>query len=153
MKRNVLLLIDGDADTCAATLGAADVLKLEVRFARIARDVSELTQFALDDVAVIVLDYDPDVHGLSIAETFRQWSTPRPLVFVSSDESSHHALLLAGSTAKHLIKPVSSSRLAHAIGQLVEHDPECLCPSCDRWGHPYDERNGTSKHKPEKIAA
>jgi CheY-like chemotaxis protein len=140
MNRNVILLVDGDTDTCAATLTAADRLKFDVRFARIARDLSELTQFGFDDVSVIVLDYDPDVHGLAIAETLREWSPPRPLVFISSDETSHHHLMLAGKMTKHLIKPVSPTRLAHAIGQLTEHHPECACPSCDRWGHPSDER-------------
>ena len=152
MKPNVILLVDGDADTGAATLAAADSLRFDVRFVPITRDLSEITDFGLDDVAVIVLDYDPDVHGPAIAETLRQWSPPRPLVFISSDETSHHPMMLAGVRSKHLIKPASANRLAHAIGQLVGHDGECCCPNCDRWGHPF---NDSAKRIPsrEKVAA
>ncbi len=151
MKRNVILLVNGDADTCAATLAAADSMKLDVRFAEIRRDLSEINEVALDDVAVIVLDYDPDVHGREISDTLNQWSPPRPLVFISSNEHFCHPMLLAGRKAAHLMKPVTSGQIAHAI-DMVAPDSNCSERKCDRWGHPFNARSGLPVPNPEKVA-
>lgn len=149
MKRNVILLVDADADTCAATLVAAASVGFDVRFAQIERDLSELTEFSLDEVAVIVLDYDPDVHGLAIAELLDHWEPPRPVILLSSGDGVDHPLTLVGTNARHLTKPVTVPRLAHAIQTLVLHG----C-SCDRWGHPYNGgQNGFFIRKRDEVAA
>ena len=131
MKRNVILLIDADADTQAATLTAAQTAGLDVRAAQIERDLSEITQFELDDVAAIVLDYDPDVHGPAIAEELSQWLPPRPLIFISSEYE--HSLIFEGSATRHLTKPVSAAQIVHALDAILNQQP---AGNCDRWGHP-----------------
>jgi CheY-like chemotaxis protein len=135
MKRNIILLVDPDANTCAATLDAARTGGFEVRFAQIQRDLSELTEFGLDDIAAIVLDYDPDVHGSATSEMLVQWLPPRPLVFISSNEGPWHPPMLAGAPVKHLTKPVTAARLAHAIETLAAGTCHAESPCCDRWGH------------------
>ena len=133
MKRNVILLIDADPDTFAATLTAAHSAGFFVRVAQIQRDLSEITQFEIDDVAAIVLDYDPDVHGSAIAEQLRQCPPPRPLILISSEESFERPLIFERPTSGHLTKPVTVLQLAHAIEKVLHHELDC-----DRRGYPTD---------------
>jgi CheY-like chemotaxis protein len=140
MNRNVILLVDADPETCAATLTAARTAGFDVRFGQIQRDLSEITEFGLDDIAVIVLDYDPDVHGPTVAEALAQWLPPRPLIFISSDGVVRRPRMPAGGAAKHLTKPVTSEQLALAIGTVASAS-EAQAPCCDRWGHPCSNRD------------
>lgn len=153
MNSNVVLLVDADADTCALTLDAAKTLGLEVRFAQIERDLSELTQISLDDVAVVVLDYDPDVHGLAIGELLEHWQPSRPMILISSEEGLNHSFMLIGVHARHLTKPVTVARLVHAFRALL--DAETIhSMSCDRWGHPCSERSSYKfARNRKKVAA
>jgi len=115
MKQNVVLLIDADSKTYTATLSAVQSAGFNVRVGQIRNDLSEITEFELDDVAAIVLDYDPDMHGSVIAEELSRWQPPRPLIFISSGEGLHHPLILTGRAARHLSKPVTANQLAHCI--------------------------------------
>jgi CheY-like chemotaxis protein len=135
MKRNVILLVDADPDTCAVALTAAQTTGCDVRFGQIQRDLSEIAEFGLDDIAVIVLDYDPDVHGPAIAEALAQWLPPRPLIFISSDGVVRRPRMSAGGAAKHLTKPVAPDQLAEAI-ETIAHGPDGRHLTCDRFGHP-----------------
>jgi DNA-binding NtrC family response regulator len=135
MKRNVILLIDADTETCAAALTASELAGLDIRFAKIQNDFSELAGLALDDVATIVLDYDPEVHGPAIIESLERWLPARPVIFVSSTEDLSHRMKTKG-IIHHLIKPITAPRLAQALTRSF-HEPNCACPSCDRWGHPF----------------
>jgi DNA-binding NtrC family response regulator len=132
MKPNVVLLVDADAETCAAAMSACEKAGFDVRVAQIGRDLSEITEFDLDDIAAIVLDYDPDEHWPGIAEELARWQPPRPLIFISSGEGLYHPLILTGRAARHLTKPVTANQLAHSIETVVK-DLECHCVSCDQW--------------------
>ena len=135
MKPNVILLVDADPDTFAATLTAAQSAGLDVRVAELERDLSEITALELDDVAAIILDYDPELHGALIAEKLSRWQPLRPLIFISTGKDLHHPLILTGRAARHLTKPVTADQVAHAI-EAVMKNLECHCMSCDQWGHP-----------------
>jgi DNA-binding response OmpR family regulator len=135
MKPNVILLVDADPNTFAATLTAAQSAGFDVRVAQLERDLSEITAFELDDVAAIILDYDPDLHGALIAEKLSRWQPPRPLIFISTGKDLHHPLILTGKAARHLTKPVTAGQVAHVI-EAVMKNLECHCVSCDQWGHP-----------------
>ena len=131
MKRNVILLVDADADTCTATLTAAQAAGFDVRFAQIQRDLSEITEIDLDDVAVMVLDYDPGVHGPATLEALERRLPARPLVLISSTKDGRHPY----GPATHLTKPVTAEELGHAI-EAVLSGCGAQAPCCDRWGHP-----------------
>lgn len=152
MKRNVILLVDADADTCAATLAAAKTAGLDVRFGQIQRDLSEIAEFGLDDIAVIVLDYDPDMPRSAIAEALAQWLPARPLIFISSDGAVRRPRILGGGAVQHLTKPVTSEQLAHSIKALV---PTCEAqtPCSDRWGHPCANSRHSCVHAEESEFA
>ncbi len=130
MKRNVILLVDADIDTYTATLSAAQAAGFDIRVAQIQRDLTEMSDFELDDVAAIVVDYDPDVHGPAIAEELSQWLPPRPLIFISSEYE--HALMFEGTATRHLTKPVSADQVMHALDAILNQQ---LAANCDRWGH------------------
>lgn len=151
MKRNVILLLDADTETCAAALGASEAVGFDVRYLKLHHDFSEIADLGLDDVAAIVLDYDPDVHGPAIVETLERLLPNRPLILVSSAEDVRHPTVIAGGTVKHLIKPITAHRLAQAIKTVV-HDADCRCPSCDRWGHPYGSEGVISPGAEKAVA-
>jgi len=152
MEANVILLVDADADTCAATLAAARSAKLDVRYAQVTRNLSEITEYGLDDIALIVLDFDPDARGAAISETLREWSPPRPIILVSSVDAQQSMMLLQGA-AKYLSKTVSIERLTKAIEALAH--PSQVDPSdCDRWGHWIEDRESAcQKAAAGKLAA
>lgn len=135
MKEDVILLLDGDADTYAAVLTAAENTGLDVRSAKVRRNFAEISQFPLDHVAAIVLDYNPDLHGPAIMEALERSFPARPIIFVSNADDLRHLMVVAGGAARHLIKPITAHRLIYALETLV-HKPGCRCLSCDRWGHP-----------------
>ena len=151
MKPNVILLIDADTETCAAALGASEAVGFDVRYLKLHHDFSEIADLGLDDVAAIVLDYDPDVHDPAIVETLKRWVPNRPLILVSSAEDLRHPMVVAGVKAEQLIKPVTAQRLVQTIRAVVHH-PDCRCPSCDRWGHPYGSE-GVISPRAEKAVA
>jgi DNA-binding NtrC family response regulator len=146
MKQNMILLFDSDVNTSAAVLTAAGNAGFDVRFARLQPDCSGIFQSARGDIAAIVLDYDPDLHGPAIMETLERWFPARPIILISKAEDLQHPMVVAGANTKHLIKPVTAGRFANAIESLV-HEPGCPCISCDRWGHPLTEE------KPAKLVA
>ena len=152
MKRNVILVVDADVDTCAAALAASQDVGFDVRFAKTQRDFSEITELGLDDVVAIVLDYDPDVHGPAIVEVLERWFPARPLIFVSNAEDLRHPMVVAGEMTKHLIKPVAADRLAHAINTLFGKSNRDLL-SCDRWGHPYNDWENHTTRQIARVAS
>ena len=138
MKRNVILLIDADVETSAAAIIASEDANFDIRFAKIDRDFAEIVKLGLDDIAAVVLDYDPAAHDPANVEILERWLPARPLIFVSRSEDRRHPLVMAGRSTKHLIKPITAHRLAHAIATIL-HEPDCRCLSCDQWGHPKAE--------------
>ena len=144
MKRNVVLLIDADADTASSLLEAASVANLDVRFARTSRDLFQLIQTGLDDVAVVVLDIDPGVHGMAVLEALDAWAPAPPVIVISSLEEAHlEPVALAHGAQECFGKPVSIERLKTAIAKLAR-PPEARACRCDTWGHPC---KGCIKHR------
>src|SRR5438128_1521859 len=135
MKRNVVLLIDADADTASATLEAASFAELDVRFARTSRDLFQMIEAKLADIAVIVLDVDPGVHGMAVLEALDAWGPAPPVIVISSlEESRVRPVALAHGAAECFGKPVSIQRLKTAIEKFSRATAPQSC-RCDRWGH------------------
>jgi DNA-binding NtrC family response regulator len=144
MKRNVALLIDADADTAGSVMEAASVTNLDMRFARTSRDLFHLIQAGLDDVAVVVLDIDPGVHGMAVLEALDAWNPGPPVIVISSLEEAHlEPVALAHGAQECFGKPVSIERLKTAIAKLAR-PPEVRACRCDTWGNPC---RGCIKHR------
>ena len=120
MKRNVVLLIDADADLTGTVAEAASPRNLDVRFARSSRALFQLIQNGLADVALIVLDVDPGVHGMAVLEALDAWSPAPPVIVISSLEEAHlHPVAIAHGAQECLGKPVSIERLKTAIAKFA----------------------------------
>ena len=148
MKRNVVLLIDADADTANSVLEAASLTNLDARFARTSRDLFQMIQTRLDDVAVIVLDVDPGAHGMAVLEALDAWGPAPPVIVISSLEESHlRPVALAHGAQECFGKPVSMERLKTAVAKFARPLEAPVC-QCDVWGHPC---KGCTK-RPEAVA-
>ena len=137
MKRNVVLLVDADADTASAVIEAAAETHLDLRFARTSKDAFlNLFDGGLDDVAVIVLDVDPGVHGMAVLEALNAWGPAPPVIVISSLEEAHlEPVALAHGAQECFGKPVSIERLKTAIAKLARPPESRVCRG-DMWGHP-----------------
>ena len=151
MKRNVVLLVDADADTASAVMEAAAETHLDLRFARTSKDAFlNLFDGGLDDVAVIVLDVDPGVHGMAVLEALDAWGPAPPVIVISSlEEARLEPVALAHGAQECFGKPVSIERLKTAIAKLAR-PPKARVHQCDRWDHPCkgcSERDGAAPER------
>src|SRR2546423_15468850 len=119
MKRDVILVVDADADTASLVGSVAALTNLDLRFARTSRDLFQMIEAKFDDIAVIVLDVDPGVHGMAVLEALDPWGPAPPVIVVSSLEESHLcSVALAHGAAECFGKPASIQRLKTAIEKL-----------------------------------
>jgi DNA-binding NtrC family response regulator len=145
MERNVVLLVDADADAASALMEAIAQTHLDLRFARTSNDAFHLFDGGLDDVALIVLDVDPGVHGMAVLEAVDAWGPAPPVIVISSLEEAHlEPVALAHGAQECFGKPLSIERLKTAIAKLAQ-PPESRACRCDRWGHPC---MGCTEHRP-----
>src|SRR5947207_11523026 len=120
MKRDVILLVDADADTASVVGSAAALLNLDVRFARTSRELFQLIPNGLEEVAVIVLDVDPGVHAMAALEALDVWRPAPPVIVLSSLEEAHlHPVAITHGARECLGKPVSVLRVKRAIAQFA----------------------------------
>src|SRR6476620_12126071 len=133
MKRNVVLVLDADADTARAVASAATTGNCDLRFVRTSKDFFHFCSDDFEDVAAIVLDVDPGVHVMAILEALDACENPPPIIVVSALEEHrlgpvvqrHGAVVCLG-------KPLSFTQLRRALEQAVER---ATAPRCDLWGH------------------
>jgi DNA-binding response OmpR family regulator len=107
-----------------------------VRFARTSCDLFQLIQAGAGDVAVIVLDVDPGVHGMAVLEALEAWGPAPPVIVISSlEEANLKPVALAHGAKECFGKPVSTERLKTATLKFAR-TPEADACQCDVWGHP-----------------
>jgi DNA-binding NtrC family response regulator len=136
MKRDILLLVDADADTASVVCSAAALSGLDVRLVLRSSDFFAVMEHGLTDVAVIVLDVDPGVHGTELLETLDAYDLMAPVIIISSLEQAHlHPAAIAHEARMYLGKPASIERLRTAIAMLARA-PEAQGCRGDVWGHP-----------------
>lgn len=133
MKRNIVLVLDADADTAGVVALAASSGNYDLRFAQTSKDFFQFCSDDFEDVAAIVLDVDPGVHGMAILEALDACENTPPIIVVSALEEQrlgpvvqrHGAVVCLG-------KPLSFTQLGRALEQAVER---ATAPRCDLWGH------------------
>ena len=136
MKRDVVLLVDADAETANAVGSIAALANFDVRFARTSHDFSPLTRDDLADVELIVLDADSGLQSLGVLETLAGWVPAPPVIMISgSDKAFSCPTIFAHVVTEFLGKPLSIESLKTAIARFV-HTPESHHCRCDIWGHP-----------------
>jgi DNA-binding NtrC family response regulator len=136
MKRDVVLLVDADADTVKVVGSIAALANFDVRFAQTSRDFFPLTRDALADVELIGLDADSGLQSLDVLEALAVWVPAPPVIMISGlDEAVLRPTIFAHVVTEFLGKPVSIEGLKTAIARFV-HTPESHHCRCDVWGHP-----------------
>src|SRR5262249_8594574 len=134
MKREVILLVDADAETARGVGMVASDLQLDVRFAWQTEGDLNLYE-GLSDVALIVLDADPGIRAGGIPLEFARRGPALPLILIAGcDESELEPIPGAYRTTHRLRKPVSFEELSAACKRLIHHPEDGAC-QCDRWGH------------------
>ncbi len=133
MKRNVVLVLDADADTARAVASAATTRNCDLRFVQTSKEFFHFCREDFENVIAIILEIDPGMHGMAILEASDVCENTPPIVVVSAFEEHclgpvvqrHGAIACLG-------KPLSFTQLGRALDQAVER---AAAPRCDLWGH------------------
>ena len=137
MKRNVILLVDADADIVNLGLVAAADQALDVRLARSSRGGFGVLNCSVDDVALIIIDLGSGVHAMELLEALRrETQTPSVIAITSFEGRFMREIALAHGAATCLVKPVSGKRLGEAIANATKFAQETCGGRSDVWGHP-----------------
>jgi FixJ family two-component response regulator len=133
MKRNVVLVLDADADTARAVASAATTRNCDLRFVQTSKEFFQFCSEDFKNVAAIVLDMDPGVHGMAILEALDACENTPPIIVVSALEEHRLSSVVQRHGAMACLgKPLSFTRLARALDQAME---SAVAPRCDLWGH------------------
>jgi DNA-binding response OmpR family regulator len=136
MKRNVILLVDADADIVNLGLVAAADQALDVRLARSSRGGFGMLNCSVDDVALIIIDLGSGVHAMELLEALRrETQTPSIIAIASFEGRLMREIARAHGAAICLDKPVSGKRLGEAIATATKLAQETCGDSSDVWGH------------------
>ena len=135
MNRRVILVLDADADTARAVAGVAAGVNCDIRFVQSSKDFFHFCHEDFENVAAIVLDVDPGVHGMAILEALDACENMPPIIVVSAlEEHRLSSVVQQHGAIACLGKPLGLTRLEHAIqGAFTIAAPPA--PRCDVWGH------------------
>jgi FixJ family two-component response regulator len=136
MKRSVILVLDADADTAGAVANAAAGFACDVRFVQTSKDFFHFCHEDFEDVAAVVLDVDPGVHGMAILEALDACENTPPIIVVSAlEEHRLRSVVEQHGAIACLGKPLSFVRLARAVEDALITAAAPAAPRCDVWGH------------------
>ena len=134
MKRNVILVLDADADTARAVASAATTRNCDLRFVQTSKEFFHFCTEDFENVIAIILDIDPKMHGMAILEAWDACENTPPIIVVSALEEHRLGPVVQRHGAMACLgKPLSFTRLARALDQAME---SAAAPRCDLWGHP-----------------
>ncbi len=133
MKRNVVLVLDADADTARAVACAAATSNCDLRFMQTSKEFFHLCSEDFENVTAIVLDVDPGMHRMAILEALDASKNTPPIIVVSALEEHRLSPVVQRHGAMACLgKPLSLTRLGRALDQAGER---AAAPRCDLWGH------------------
>ena len=133
MKRNVVLVLDADADTASAVASAATTRNYDLRFVQTSKEFFHFCREDFESVIAIILEIDPGMHGMAILEASDVCENTPPIVVVSAlEEHCLGPVVQRHGAIACLGKPLSFTQLGRALDQAVER---ATAPRCDLWGH------------------
>jgi FixJ family two-component response regulator len=133
MKRNVVLVLDADADTARAVASAATTRNCDLRFVQTSKEFFHFCREDFESVIAIILEIDPGMHGMAILEASDVCENTPPIVVVSAlEEHCLGPVVQRHGAIACLGKPLSFTQLGRALDQAVER---ATAPRCDLWGH------------------
>lgn len=133
MKRNVVLVLDADADTARAVASAATTRNCDLRFVQTSKEFFHFCREDFENVIAIILEIDPGMHGMAILEASDVCENTPPIIVVSAlEEHRLGPVVQRHGAIACLGKPLSFTQLGRALDQAVER---ATAPRCDLWGH------------------
>ena len=133
MKRNVVLVLDADADTARAVASAATTRDCDLRFVQTSKEFFHFCREDFENVIAIILEIDPGMHGMAILEASDVCKNSPPIIVVSAlEEHRLGPVVQRHGAIACLGKPLSFTRLGRALDQAMER---AAAPRCDLWGH------------------
>jgi len=133
MKRNVVLVLDADADTARAVASAAAIRSCDLRFVQTSKEFFHFCREDFENVNAIILDVDPGMYGMAMLEASDVCENTPPIIVVSALEEQRLSPVVQRHGAMACLgKPLSVTRLGRALDQAVER---AAAPRCDLWGH------------------
>src|ERR1051325_2262724 len=117
MKRNIILLIDADADLAGALFEVTGQTGHGVRLARTSNQAFSVLNDDMEHVDLVIVDADPAVPGSKLLEGIRGYGKRAPLIVVSpaAEETPPRERYRA---AAYLGKPVSVDQLRSAVDRF-----------------------------------
>src|SRR5437762_10717681 len=117
-RRNVVLVLDADADTARAVASATAARNCDLRFVQTSREFFHFCREDFENVTAIVLDVDPGMHGMAILEASDVCENNPPIIVVSALEEHRLGPVVQRHGAMACLgKPLSSTRLGRALDQ------------------------------------
>ena len=133
MKRNVVLVLDADADTARAVASAATTRNCDLRLVQTSKEFFHFCREDFENVIAIILEIDPGMHGMAILEASDVCENSPPIIVVSAlEEHRLGPVVQRHGAIACLGKPLSFTQLGRALDQAVER---ATAPRCDLWGH------------------
>ena len=142
MKRNVVLVLDADADTARAVASAATTRNCDLRFVQTSKEFFHFCRENFENVIAIILEIDPGMHGMAILEASDVCENTPPIIVVSALERTPPGP--GRATAWRDSLPGKTSKLyavARALDQAMESAadppasvgqvPNCTCTLAD----------------------
>ena len=138
MNREILLVANSDADSNAIVEAVAEESGRRLRKVSSTRQAFDVLATDLEDVDVVIIDLDPEVHSLAMLEAIGGHAMAPPVIALTSLEESEVTPIASRHGAVACLgKPLQHANLSEAI-ELCLAQPRSI--SCDLWGHPRQRR-------------
>ena len=130
MKENTILLVDADGDCEALVSAAANRAGRKVLVAKTSRDAFWILEDQMKRPDLVVVDLDPDTHGLAFLEAISACADrPQVLVITPLEEAYMIPIARKHGASACLGKPITVQRLSSALNHVLMRSL-----TCDRWG-------------------
>ncbi|HSP64381.1 MAG TPA: response regulator [Pyrinomonadaceae bacterium] len=143
MKTTALLLVDSDSTSGALVSQAAAETGHQLIQAHTSHEAFCIIERGLEDVAAIIIDLDPGVHGLAVLEAIDICATTPPVIVLTGlEEVCMCGIAFARGAAAWIAKPFSAEKLAEIIEKVIDPAWRLDTYTSDLWGHPHHCRHG-----------
>lgn len=132
MKKKIILLVDADGDCKDLVSVAADRIGHLVKHVKTDKEALDPLDKELPRLALVIVDLDPDVHGLVLLEAIARLSDRPPTVVITGLEESYMKTVSRKHGATRCLgKPLTLRRLQSELWDVVERG----ALTSDRWGN------------------
>ena len=132
MKKKIILLVDPDGDCKDLVSMAADRTGHLVKHVKTDKDALDRLEKELPRLALVIVDLDPDVHGLVLLEAIADRSDRPPTVVITGLEESYMKTVSRKHGATRCLgKPLTLRKLLSELRDVMEKG----ALTSDRWGN------------------